>query len=480
RDVDHRQVRRHRKPLQVPGVDPLQHGDPRVLAEAPGQLSIPDVDRDDARGASLQQEVREAPGRRADIKADPSCRIEGEGIERGRELVAASADIGFDTVEVDADIGVDHLIRPVRQRAAHSHQPGTHHGLRALPRGHEPLGHERLVQADAALDHQRHIPSPTIIPSTAPAITSIGVCPSSSRSRSCRMPWCPMKRSSISRFRIIACWPAARRTPVASYMTTLAKIRQTAKSADCTPSSRPTIVVRETTSALCELGIPPAVASRRTLKRWSRTESKITLATWAIAQAMRGTTKYGFWRSVTEPADARRPLPALSTAARHHRAAARNAAPARARARRCEPTRRGRPVPSRAVERFAPARRRPSRNPSDRPQPFPSPVAAGCWRISASAAIRPRMPLTNLPESGPPKVLASSIDSLMAALSGTLGRKRISKVAMRSSVRSTLAIWSRPQFRDAWLSSVSISGRWSSTPWTRSRAKLATSPSARH
>src|SRR6202165_759952 len=72
-------------------------------------------------------------------------------------------------------------------------------------------------------------------------------------------------------------------------------------------------------------------------------------------------------------------------------------------------------------------------------------LSAGCRRISASAAIRPRMPLTNLPESGPPKVLASSIDSLMAALSGTLGRNRISKLAMRSKVRSTLAIWSRPQ-----------------------------------
>src|SRR5207237_3323865 len=126
-----------RQPIQVPDVDPLQYGDPRVLAEAPGQLSIPDVDRDDARGASLQQEVGEAPGRRADIKAYPSCRIDAEGIERGRELIAATADIGFDTVEVDADIGVDHLIRPVRQRAAHAHQSGTHHRLRALPRGHE-------------------------------------------------------------------------------------------------------------------------------------------------------------------------------------------------------------------------------------------------------------------------------------------------------------------------------------------------------
>src|SRR2546421_11538222 len=46
--------------------------------------------------------------------------------------------------------------------------------------------------------------------------------------------------------------------------------------------------------------------------------------------------------------------------------------------------------------------------------------ASGRW--AASDAIRPRMPFTNLPESGPPNVFASSIDSLIAALIGTLGR----------------------------------------------------------
>src|SRR6202521_1657302 len=415
-DVDHGQVRGDRQSLQMPDVDPLQHDDPWVLAKTPGKLPVADVDGDPARGPRWQKDCGKAPGRRPDIEADSSRRVDAEGIEGRRELVAPPTDIGLDVIQVDADGGIDHLVRAVGHRSRHAHQAGAHHRLGALPRRHEPLGDEGLVQADAALNHQRHIPSPTIIPSRAPAITSIGVWPSSSRSRSWRMPWCAMKRSSISRLRIMACWPAARRTPVASYMTTLAKIKHTAKSGDCTPSSRPMIVVRETTSALCELGIPPAVASLRTLNRCSRTESMITLATWAIAQAIKGTTKYGFRRSVTEPVEDRRPAPALSIAARRRRAAGHNVVPARDRARRCAPTRPGRPAPCRAAEPFVPARRRPSRNPSDRSQPFPSPFAAGWWRISASAAIRPRMPFTNLPESGPPKVFASSIDSLMAAL----------------------------------------------------------------
>ena len=72
------------------------------------------------------------------------------------------------------------------------------------------------------------------------------------------------------------------------------KIRHTANSADWTPCKRPMMVVSETTSAVCELGIPPAVASRCTLSRCRTTESMITLLAWAIAQAMRGTMKYGF------------------------------------------------------------------------------------------------------------------------------------------------------------------------------------------
>src|SRR2546421_393588 len=57
------------------------------------------------------------------------------------------------------------------------------------------------------------------------------------------------------------------------------------------------------------------------------TESMITLDVWAIAQAMSGTTKYGFRSRVTGPADARRPAPSPSIAAPHHRAGRRGDAP---------------------------------------------------------------------------------------------------------------------------------------------------------
>src|SRR2546423_5548914 len=47
--------------------------------------------------------------------------------------------------------------------------------------------------------------------------------------------------------------------------------------------------------------------------------------------------------------------------------------------------------------------------------------SAGCWRISASAAMGPWIPFTYLPESGPPTGLARSTDSLMAAFLVRLG-----------------------------------------------------------
>ena len=49
----------------------------------PVELPVPDVERDDARRAALQQHVGEAAGRRADVEGDPSARIEGER-RRGR------------------------------------------------------------------------------------------------------------------------------------------------------------------------------------------------------------------------------------------------------------------------------------------------------------------------------------------------------------------------------------------------------------
>src|SRR6266849_5492676 len=91
------------------------------------------------------------------------------------------------------------------------------------------------------------------------------------------------------------------------------------------------------------------------------------------------------------------------------------------------------------------------------------------------AATRPRMPLTNRPASSPENVLASSIDSLIAALVGTLRSMVISYTAIRSTMRSTLAICSSFQLSEASLRIASSFSRLAMTPRTSWPAKAVTS-----
>ena len=52
----------------------------------------PDVERDHARRAALEQDVREAAGRGADVERVPPGRVDPELVEGVRELVAAARD----------------------------------------------------------------------------------------------------------------------------------------------------------------------------------------------------------------------------------------------------------------------------------------------------------------------------------------------------------------------------------------------------
>src|SRR5207249_11154827 len=309
-NVDDGEVRRCGELDEAADIDPLQDDHAGVLAKFPRQLSVADVDRDHPLRATLQEDVCKAAGRRTHIEAVTAARIDGEGVECRRQLLPTSADVIPRAGEFDRLVGRDHLVRSLRHRAADSHQTGPYHHLRPFAGGRKAALDQRLVKAPAFRHHHRHSPRPITTPRSAPAMTSIGVWPSSSRSRTWWMPRWAMNRSSSSRLRIIACWPAARRTPVASYITTELKISARANSGDSTPWSRPMMVVSDTTSALCELGIPPAVASRRTLSRRKSTESMITLLAWAITHATSGTTKYGFRSRLTGRVAAHRPEPA--------------------------------------------------------------------------------------------------------------------------------------------------------------------------
>src|SRR5438477_357769 len=93
----------------------------------------------------------------------------------------------------------------------------------------------------------------------------------------------------------------------------------------------------------------------------------------------------------------------------------------------------------------------------------------------APAATLPRMPLTNRPASSPEKVLASSMDSLMAAFVGTCRSTVSSQTAIRRMTRSTFAICSSFQCSDASRRMVSSFSRLASTPRMSCPAKAAVS-----
>lgn len=83
----------------------------------------------------------------------------------------------------------------------------------------------------------------------------------------------------------MACFPAALRTPAASYITTRANAAASAKIAVSNPSIKPTPVANAVTKVAWELGIPPVPTSRRKFNLFSFTAKITVLTSWAIAQA---------------------------------------------------------------------------------------------------------------------------------------------------------------------------------------------------
>ena len=100
------------------GIEVLDDDDARVVADLPVELPVTDVQRDDARGAALEQDVGEAASRRADVERLASGDVDAEGVERVRQLEPAAADIGMvGRDERDVGVGVDRRARPSRPAA---------------------------------------------------------------------------------------------------------------------------------------------------------------------------------------------------------------------------------------------------------------------------------------------------------------------------------------------------------------------------
>ena len=155
RDVDRREGDglRERRGGQLASVRPLHRDDPRVAAERFGELSAAHVESVDPARTALQQDVREAAGGRTDVETDEPRRVDLEGVQGRRELVAAPADVGVVADDLDRAIGQDEVARlaivTCRVALPHPDLAGQHQRLRSAARLDQATLDEQLVESDA-------------------------------------------------------------------------------------------------------------------------------------------------------------------------------------------------------------------------------------------------------------------------------------------------------------------------------------------
>jgi hypothetical protein len=105
----------------------LEDDDARILSQPPVQLTMTHVERDDARGAALQQDICEATGRRADIEAFAAGDGDLKSLERMRELQATAADVRVIRGHERDICGVVHGGARLGHRPpVYGHLPGDH------------------------------------------------------------------------------------------------------------------------------------------------------------------------------------------------------------------------------------------------------------------------------------------------------------------------------------------------------------------
>ena len=154
RDVDRREADRfgQGRGCERAGIRALHRDHARVAAQRFGELAAADVERIHARRATLQQHVGEPAGRRPDVEAHETGRIDPEGVQAGGELVATAADVGLGGVDLDARRRVDQVaglaIVPGGIALPHPDLARQHEGLGATPRLDQPALHEQLIEPD--------------------------------------------------------------------------------------------------------------------------------------------------------------------------------------------------------------------------------------------------------------------------------------------------------------------------------------------
>ena len=141
-DVGHDELGRERELAHRARVRPLEHRDPRVVAQARVQLAVAHVEGDHPRRPALQEHVRESTRGRADVQGVPPANVEAEHVERVLELLAPARDEPGRPVERQLLVVVHLSARLVEA----GHEARHDQGLRLRTRLREPALHQQDVQ----------------------------------------------------------------------------------------------------------------------------------------------------------------------------------------------------------------------------------------------------------------------------------------------------------------------------------------------
>ena len=131
-------------------VHALDHVHARVVAKAPVELAVADVEGDHPLGAALQQAVGEAARRGADVEAGAALDVDLERVERVLELEPAARDVARrSSTSSAASSGTSWLGFVARGPSrADPHPAGAHRGRRAGARaGQAALGEQGVDPA---------------------------------------------------------------------------------------------------------------------------------------------------------------------------------------------------------------------------------------------------------------------------------------------------------------------------------------------
>src|SRR5262245_4895160 len=132
---------------EVTRIDVFARFDPAVLPQFPIQLAMPDINRDDAGRASLQQTIGKPAGRCADVEADSVSRFDLEMVERSDQFQTATADKRRRLPDHQLDVNRNHMSGLVQSLLTAEDLPRKNQRLRLCASVRQPTRHEQLVQA---------------------------------------------------------------------------------------------------------------------------------------------------------------------------------------------------------------------------------------------------------------------------------------------------------------------------------------------